>query len=154
MVMYTLFSILFSKFKFIYSLKRHCIWYIRYIKWKYIRVEISSEIKVHRTHGIKRKEIYIYKIHVSLCYRGQTNSYFQNKHIHCQSFLSSNLVQPLLRNKYAVFTMGGTVALRSPSQVSMTGELLTCSQVQTKSVTLHIPILNDEINDFSLQIYG
>ena len=63
------------------------------------------------------------------------NIYIQNTR-----FTVPYLVQPLLRNKYTVFTMGGTVALRSPSQLSMTGELLTCSQVQIKSVTLHIPM--------------
>ena len=39
--------------------------------------------------------------------------------------LSSNRAQLFVRNKYAVFTMGGTVALRSVNK-NFSGELAVC----------------------------
>ena len=46
--------------------------------------------------------------------------------------LSPNRAQLFVRNKYTVFTMGGTVALRSVNKNS-TGELQFCSYLETSS---------------------
>ena len=52
--------------------------------------------------------------------------------------LSPNPVQLFLRNKYKVFTMGGTVALRSVNK-NLFGDLQFCSYLRTRQC--RVPIM-------------